>query len=288
MLIEMLPKLFQANPLMVKLAELTQGKKVLFSSIVYQNQAKAYIIKKTEDTPYFEQDWQCYSFYRSYAKTSITTGKLQSIKVLFCEQKKIYSSLISHVGIRELKRCMPISEPVRNKMSMWWHGQCTERKYWHILILISTMSLRKILQNKRHKIEIKMKMIYPKFLKEFWGQKEIQLLLKAGQLSWKTISILSKMDSAITLSMGPILHISKAIYLNNVSGMSSNSMKICSKKYGEVKISTWIGKENQLGPFTSSFLRESLNDFYLSVLISFEFQKINRKRALILYQEVLN
>lgn len=74
MLIDKLPKLFQANPLMVKLAELTQGKEVLFSSIVYVNQAKAYIIKKTEDTPYFEQDWQCYSFYRSYANTSITTG----------------------------------------------------------------------------------------------------------------------------------------------------------------------------------------------------------------------
>ncbi len=250
MLIEKLPKLFQVNPLMVKLAELTQGKKVLFSSIVYLNQAKAYIIKKAEDTPYFEQDWQCYSFYRSYAKTSISTGKLQSIKVPFCEQKKICSSLISHVGIRELKRCMPISEPVRSKMSMWWHGQCTDRRYWHILILIYTMSLRKILRNKRHKIEMKMKMIYPKFLKEFWGQKEIQLLLKVGQWSWKTISIQSKMDSAITLSMGLILHILKAIYHNNVSGMSSNSMKICSKKYGEVKISTWIGKENQLGPFT--------------------------------------
>ncbi len=85
---------------------------------------------------------------------------------------------------------------------------------------------------------MKMKMIYPKFLKEFWEQKEIQLLLKAGQWSWKTISMLSKMDYAITSSMGPILHISKAIYHNNVSGMSSNSMKICSKKYGEVKIST--------------------------------------------------
>ena len=74
MLIEKLPKLFQSNPLMARLAELTQGNKILFSSIVYLNNAKSYIIKKTEDTPYFEQDWQCYSFYRSYANTSITTG----------------------------------------------------------------------------------------------------------------------------------------------------------------------------------------------------------------------
>jgi hypothetical protein len=118
MLIEKLPKLFQVNSLMVKLAELTQGKKVLFSSIVYLNQAKAHIIKKAEDTPYFEQDWQCYSFYRSYAKTLISTGKFQSIKAPFCEQKKICSSHTSHVGIRRLKRCMPISELVRNKMSM--------------------------------------------------------------------------------------------------------------------------------------------------------------------------
>lgn len=80
MIIEKLPALFQANSLIIKFAQFIEGKKVLFSSIVYLNQGKKYIIAKTPSTPYFSNDWQCYSLSRCYASTLITTGILQIIK----------------------------------------------------------------------------------------------------------------------------------------------------------------------------------------------------------------
>ncbi len=90
---------------MVNLAELTQGNKILFSSIVYVNQAKSYIIKKTEKTPYFEQDWQLYSFYRSYANTSITTGIFHTKEgAILRTEKDIFKSYFAcgDKGIEEM------------------------------------------------------------------------------------------------------------------------------------------------------------------------------------------
>lgn len=97
MLLPKLPKILQSDPFVQTLASLIEGKKTLFSSIVYLNQGRTYIIKKNSETPYFDKDWQCYSFLRSYAKTLITTGKhlLLTVGSVLREEKDLYKSIFA-------------------------------------------------------------------------------------------------------------------------------------------------------------------------------------------------
>ena len=46
MLTEKLPKVFQTDPLITKLAQFIQDKKVMFSSIVYVHEGKKYVTLK--------------------------------------------------------------------------------------------------------------------------------------------------------------------------------------------------------------------------------------------------
>jgi hypothetical protein len=97
---------------------LFEGQKVFYSSIVYLNEGKKFIINKNEETPYFEKDWQCYSFLRCYANTLITTGKSLFMQVPFSGPKKIFTKVTLPVATKILKRCTKISEKIKNRMFM--------------------------------------------------------------------------------------------------------------------------------------------------------------------------
>lgn len=137
--------MFQTNPLVARIASLFEGQKVFYSSIVYLNEGKKFIINKNEETPYFEKDWQCYSFLRCYANTLITTGKSLFMQVPFSGPKKIFTKVTLPVATKILKRCTKISEKIKNRMFMSWLIQCKKMKCWLILILDFTMCFFQIL-----------------------------------------------------------------------------------------------------------------------------------------------
>lgn len=73
MLLKKLPDIFKQDNLMVQMAKLFEGKKVMFSSSVYCEDGNFKAINKPSGKPIFEKDRFIYSMMRGMSKTLITS-----------------------------------------------------------------------------------------------------------------------------------------------------------------------------------------------------------------------
>ena len=78
MLLKKFPEVYQQNNLMAQMVKLVEDKKVLFSSTVYCDGGKTYVIKKNSGKPIFDIDRPIYSMVRGMSKTLITSGNFIS------------------------------------------------------------------------------------------------------------------------------------------------------------------------------------------------------------------